>query len=204
MAQEARKYHDYVIKDGQFVGKFDEMYADVPDPWGQSTQPNKYSRMAGILHLKRHGIGSVLECGWGLGYYADWIFLETAIVPKSIDLSAVAIKKARETFPHLDFEVADVARDLERYSSVDCVLLSEIVWYILPDLQGIFDCLKRHFPNKFLLVNQVFYKGTQRYGTEYFTNLSEFIDYVPFSLLARCEATAIDETTVETSTLFRI
>ena len=28
------RYQDYVIKDGVFIGKFEEMYRDVPDPWG--------------------------------------------------------------------------------------------------------------------------------------------------------------------------
>ena len=204
MSLQFRSYHDYVIKDGQFIGKFDEMYRDVDDPWMQSTQPNKYSRTAGILHLKRLDISRILECGCGLGYYAEWIFRETGIIPKSIDLSPVAIDKARNLFPHLDFEVANVAHDLERYKNVDCVLLSEIIWYILPELKGIIDVLKEHFTAKYLLVNQVFYKGTQRYGTEYFTSLAEFIDYMPFELLARCEATTSDESTIETSTLFRI
>ena len=90
-----KSYHDYVIKDGNFIGKFEDMYLDVNDPWMQSSQPNKYSRMAGILHLKNGNIKSVLECGCGLGYYADWINRETGIVPKSVDISNTAIEKAK-------------------------------------------------------------------------------------------------------------
>lgn len=26
-------YHDYVFKDGKFVGAFEEMYRNVGDPW---------------------------------------------------------------------------------------------------------------------------------------------------------------------------
>ena len=26
-------YHDYFIKDGRFIGRFEEMYRDVDDPW---------------------------------------------------------------------------------------------------------------------------------------------------------------------------
>jgi hypothetical protein len=50
----------------------------------------------------------------------------------------------------------------------------------------------------------VFYKGTQKYGTEYFTNLNEFINYVPFTLFAKCEATTIKDSTIETSVIFKI
>lgn len=199
-----KSYHDYVIKDGAFIGKFDDMYSECSDPWMQSQQPNKYARMAGIMHLKNFGIQSVLECGCGLGYYAEWIRKDTGITPKSVDISPVAIEKAQSLFPQLDFEVANIHTDLPKYTQYECVMLSEIVWYILPELTSIFESLKRDFSGKYLMVNQVFYKGTQRYGTEYFTNLNEFIAYVPFTLLAQCEATTVNDSTIETSTLFRI
>jgi SAM-dependent methyltransferase len=204
MSNQSETYHDYVISDGKFIGKFDEMYSKFTDPWTQSTQPNKYSRMAGIIHLKNANIKSVLECGCGLGYYADWIYKETGIIPKSIDLSATAIEKAKQLFPKLDFEIANVNTDLLKYKHYDCVMFSEIIWYILPDLKGIFNVLEAAFKNKYFIVNQVFYKGTQKYGTEYFTNLSEFIKYVPFTLVGQCEATTINDSTIETSTIFKI
>ncbi|MCU0452007.1 MAG: class I SAM-dependent methyltransferase [Bernardetiaceae bacterium] len=197
-------YHDYVIKDGQFIGQFEEMYAKFADPWMQSRQPNRYARQAGILHLQNFQVTSVLECGCGLGYYAEWIYRQTGIVPKSVDLAPTAVAKARELFPHLDFEVADITTDLARYQHLDCVLFAEILWYILPQLPGLLAELKAKFAGKYLLVNQVFYKGSQKYGTEYFTNLNELIAYVPFELLARCEATTAHEGTIETSTLFKI
>ncbi|TAE73234.1 MAG: class I SAM-dependent methyltransferase [Bacteroidetes bacterium] len=197
-------YHDYVIKDGKFVGKFEEMYEKFEDPWTQSVQPNKYSRMAGIVHLKNIQVKSILECGCGLGYYADWIYKETNVVPKSVDISAIAIEKAKKIFPKLDFEVADICVDLEKYKEVDCIVFAEIIWYILPNLKDIFEVMKTHFKGKYLIVNQVFYKGSQKYGTEYFTNMQEFIDYVPFTLISKCEATSVSDTTIETSTMFQI
>lgn len=204
MGDKEKTYHDYVIKDGKFIGKFDEMYSEFKDPWTQSTQPNKYSRMAGIIHMKNFNIKTILECGCGLGYYADWIYRETNIIPKSVDISTVAIEKAKVLFPHLDFEVADISKDLLKFKENDCVLLSEIIWYILPDLKGIFNVLEKEFKGKYLIVNQVFYKGTQKYGTDYFTNLKEFIDFVPFTLIGQCEATTSNDSTIETSTIFRI
>lgn len=199
-----KSYHDYVIKDGEFIGDFQNMYRDCSDPWMQSTQPNKYSRTAGILHLKNFDIKSVLECGCGLGYYADWIHKETGIVPKSVDISSEAIAKAKELFPNLDFSVADITRDLVDYKDLDCVMFSEIIWYILPDLDKMLKVLKENFKGKYFLVNQVFYKGSQRYGREYFTSVDEFINYIPFKLKGRCEATLVTDSTIETSTIFEI
>jgi SAM-dependent methyltransferase len=167
-------------------------------------QPNKYSRMAGMLHIKNFGITSILECGCGLGYYAEWIRKEIGITPKSVDISEVAIQKAKNLFPHLDFEHADIVKDLIKNKHYDCIMLSEIIWYILPDLKTIFKILKKEFEGKYLIVNQVFYKRTQKYGTEYFTNLSEFIAYVPLTIIGKCEATIVNDTTIETSTIFKI
>ena len=204
MNKSEKNYHDYVIKDGKFIGEFENMYSDCQDPWGQSAQPNKYSRSAGIWHMKNYGVKSVLECGSGLGYYSNWIYRDTGIIPKGLDLSSTAVEKAKELFPDLDFEVADISKDLARYKNYDCVLFAEILWYILPDLKNIFKVLESDFKGKYLLVNQVFYKGTQKYGTEYFTDLRGFVKYVPFTLLAECEATRTEDSTIETSSIFRI
>ncbi|HEY6162339.1 MAG TPA: hypothetical protein VI112_13995 [Bacteroidia bacterium] len=119
-----KDYHDYVIRDGKYIGKFEEMYKTFDDPWMQSQQPNKYSRSAGIHHLKNHYITSVLECGCGLGYYAEWIYRETGIIPKSIDISPSAIEKAKKIFPHLDFELADVTKELSRFRDKECIFLT--------------------------------------------------------------------------------
>ena len=29
----SKDYHDYVFKDGKFIGAFEEMYQNVEDPW---------------------------------------------------------------------------------------------------------------------------------------------------------------------------
>lgn len=201
---QAVTYHDYVIKDGKFIGKFDEMYTKCDDPWVQSHQLNKYSRISGIYHIQNFNIKTILECGCGLGYYSNWLKQETGITAKGVDVSPVAINRARSLFPELDFEVADITKDLHKYTKYDCVLLSEILWYVLPELNKILSDLKEKFKGKYLIINQVFYKGTQRYGTEYFTNMKELISYIPFECVGQCEATTERDTTVETSTIYRI
>lgn len=99
MTASTESYHDYVIKDGKFIGKFEEMYAKFDDPWMQSQQSNQYARNAGIIHLKNFKINTLLECGCGLGYYANWIHQATGITPTSVDISAEAIRKAKNKFP---------------------------------------------------------------------------------------------------------
>ncbi len=196
-------YHDYVISNGQFVGKFEEMYQKFEQPWMQEQQPNPYSRQAGILHLQKFGIRSVLECGSGLGYYAEAIYRQTGIVPEGIEISPTAAEKAEATCPHLSSRI-DTVDNLANYKHLDAILFAEITWYILPDLPKLFALMREHFAGKYFIHNLVFYKGTQKYGTEYFTNLQEFIKYVPFKLMGYCEATTEHDSTIETSTIFKI
>ncbi|MFD2572040.1 hypothetical protein ACFSUS_15455 [Spirosoma soli] len=196
-------YHDYVIKDGKFIGQFEEMYQQFDQPWMQDQQPNPYARLAGIQHLKKFGIRSLLECGSGLGYYTQQIYLQTGISPQGIEVSQTAVSRARELFPHLNFAVDEV-KNLAKYSHCDAILFAELTWYVLPQLNELFSIMAEHFPNKYFINNLVFYKGTQRYGTDYFTNLREFIEYVPFPMVGYCEATTEGDTTIETSAIFRI
>jgi 2-polyprenyl-3-methyl-5-hydroxy-6-metoxy-1,4-benzoquinol methylase len=196
-------YHDYVIKDGQFVGKFDEMYQKFDDPWMQSRQPNPYSRMATIINIQRVEVGSILEVGCGLGHYSQAIFQQTGIIPVGIDVSETAIAKAKVLYPHLNFSV-DTVDNLTQYKDLDAILFAEVTWYILDQLPAIFETMREHFRGKLFFHNLVFYKGTQRYGTDYFTSLATFIDYVPFPLIAQVEGTTVSDSTIETATVFRI
>lgn len=200
------KYHEYVLKDGKFIGKFEEMYQDIEDPWMQSEQPNRYSRTMAIMNIKRYGIKSIIEYGCGLGYYADWIYKETGIIPKSIDISETAIKKAKSNFPHLNFEVGDITQldkinDLDKY---DCILLADITWLILDNLDNVNELLMKHFKGKYLINNFVTYKGTQKYGLDFFTTTKEYIDYMPFKLIGWGEATTVDDHNIDSTTIFKI
>ena len=47
-------FHDYVIKDGKFIGRFEEMYQNFKFPWNQNvfeySQPDK---LISLYHLKK-------------------------------------------------------------------------------------------------------------------------------------------------------
>ncbi len=206
MSTQKNSYHDYVIKDGKFIGKFEEMYQAYEDPWIQSQQPNRYSRKMAIMNMQRYNMSSVVEYGCGLGYYADWIYKDTGIICQSIDISETAIKKAKEKFPHLNFEVGDIKNisKLPNKESIDCILLADITWMILPELKYVNEQLLEHFRGKYLINNFVTYKGTQKYGLEYFTTTKEYIDFMPFKLIGYAEGTTIDDHNIDSTTIFKI
>jgi SAM-dependent methyltransferase len=199
-------YQDYVIKDGKFIGKFEEMYQKFPDPWHQSEvarNAHSYSRNITTLNILRYNIKSVVEFGCGYGHNANLIYEATGAKIKGVDISPTAINKARQLFPHLDFAV-DTVDNIEAYREYDGVLFAEITWYILNSLDSILDKLLLHFHGKYFLHNLVFYHGGQEYGREYFTNLKEFINYVPFKLLASSECFEAGNNTYETASIFKI
>lgn len=203
---ESHKYQDYVIKDGRFVGRFEEMYKRFDDPWHQSERrvsQESYSRWATILHVRRFGITSLVECGAGLGNFTHLLTEETGARVTGIDISETAVLKARQRYPQLRFEVDTVA-NLSRYRDHEAVLFAEITWYLLDQFDSVLQTLGTEFAGKYFLHNLVFYKRGQLYGREYFTTLDEFIARVPFELVARMEGTTKDMDSIETSTLFRI
>lgn len=199
------RYQDYVIKDGKFVGKFEEMYRKFDDPWHQSEEKNNqisYARNITLLNIGRWKPRSLIEFGCGLGYYTRMIDAFGVDVT-GVDISETAIAKARELWPGVKFERDDIM-NVRRFAGADAVLFAEITWYILPNLGKIMAELQEHFAGKLLFHNLVFYKGGQQYGRELFTTLDEFIEYMPFRLLARAEATTVEMDTIETSTVFEI
>lgn len=207
MGDQKKTYHDYSIKDGKLIGRFEEMYQEFEDPWIQSTQPNRYSRQMAIMNIKRFGIKSIVEYGCGLGYYADWIYRDTGIICQSIDLSETAIKRAKALFPYLNFGVGNILNlnNLPDKESIDCILLADIMWYILDDIKEINNKLLENFRGKYLINNFVTYRdGVQKYGREYFTSTKEFIDFMPFKLIGYGEATTIEDPNIDSTTIFKI
>ena len=100
MSQDTGKscYRDYVIRDGVFIGKFEEMYTDITDPWGCVEKVGILKNRLLLELLKEFGHQErVLDVGCGLGSLTARICEITK--PKRIDafdVSKTAIKKARQ------------------------------------------------------------------------------------------------------------
>ena len=201
------RYQDYVIRDGKFVGEFEDMYKKFPDPWLQSNKDNLQlcpTRNYTSLLIKKYNIKSLIEFGCGLGKTTNMLSNLTNCQIVGVDISETAIAKAKASFPHLDFEVGTV-EELERFSQKEAVLFAELTWYILPQLSEIFIGMKKHLKGKYFIHNLVFYKGDlQKYGRDYFTNLDEFIEKCPFKLLDRAEFDSTEQDTIKTTLVFEI
>ena len=59
-------YQDFVIKNGEFIGRFEEMYQQFEDPWEQSTRELYcYEKTIGLEIIKNNNLNKVLELGCG-------------------------------------------------------------------------------------------------------------------------------------------
>lgn len=207
------RYQDYIIKDGKYIGKIEEMYQKFSNPWHQlEDADSSYSRLDTILSLKKLGATSVLEIGCGLGAFTQYLALNLPkITIVGMDISDTAIKKARERYPEIEFMVGDLCEidkvicEIKEKYSFDVIILSEIMWFILKDLKKIIEKLQAEFRGKHIIINQTFYKGGQKYGNEYFTNLQEMIKYLNMEPLYYTTAVSSEnEISYETHSVFKL
>lgn len=201
------RYQDYVIKDGKFIGKFEEMYKMFDDPWHQKENLGMfYSKMLTPVTLRQHGIKRVLEMGCGLGAFTN--YLKVSVPDCSIagmDISETAIAKAKASYPEMEFYGGGVLQFSENPDmGFEAVIFSEIMWYILADLDSAIKNLSEKFQNKLVIVNQAFYKGEQEYGNEFFTCLDEMVRYIPWKCLKKISIDRIDDGFYESHSVYRI
>ena len=185
-----KRYQDYVIKDGEFVGDFERMYQNSEDPWLQSIDDNIFDsrRVLAKNWIKRISAKQKVRCceiGCGFGYITFDLKKE-GINCIGTDISPTAIEKAKKIHPECKFEVADFNDfDFYKKQKINVFLMAEITWYVLPQLKSFIENLKdmREETNEpiFLIhLLSTYADGVQKYGSDYFTNLDGILNY--FSL----------------------
>lgn len=178
-------YQDYVIKNGRFIGEFENMYQDYEDPWFQSAKEQWASdKMIAISLIKKLHVKRVLELGCGLGYFTNKI-AETGVEVLGIDISETAIRKAKKKFPRCNFQVCDILDyDVYRSFKPDLIIMAEITWYVLEKLNTFLSFLKKEFPDVYIIhLCAIHPPGVQKYGNDKFTNLEELMSYFGMNYL---------------------
>ena len=194
---QSKDYHDYVIKNGKLVGKFEEMYQNVEDPWSHG-EASDLQYDSALLLLKKNNTFSkkvkILDIGCGKGAFTSRLKKD---FPKSeitaIDVSSTAIKKAIKQYGKkgINFKVVDIQKNIKKVKGkYDLIVMSEIMWYILPNLKKILYYLSKNIlKNKgCVLINQAFYKpGIQKYGNEFIEKPEDLINLVKLKLIKRVD-----------------
>ena len=174
-------YHEYVIKDGKFIGKFDEMYRDIEDPWnlGDTKQP-QYNKVLEFIKKYSERPICILDVGCGLGTFTNRI---KGVFPKAyvagIDISREAVARAGKRYSHISFFKEDIAKLKFEMGTFDVVVVSSVFWYVLPNIHT---AIRNIFgsASELVVINQNFYKTGQNYGKEIMRTPDDLLKMIPY------------------------
>ena len=109
-------YHDFVFRDGELVGEFEEMYRNSSTiPWHQDEQAEWMDVLLtkNMLH-DLGGFDEIHDFGCGTGHYLDLMaheFLLPSGLSYGYDISPSACAQAAKIFPKSIFNVLDLTAD---------------------------------------------------------------------------------------------
>ena len=191
------KYQDFVIKNGKFIGKFDEMYKKFPDPWkllknNLNSQNLNYQVIYNfcekIRHLKKRKKLITLEIGCGYPQITFHLF-KKGFNSFGTDISETVIKKSKKKYPKIRKRlfVSDF-NNFKLYKKInpDIIIFSDISWYILPELKNFLKWFKNINKKIYLIHSLAIYNNNvQSYGKDYFRDMQTIKNF--FNLKFLCE-----------------
>ena len=148
------KYQDFVIKNGKFVGKFEEMYKKFPDPWDllknncNSHNLNYqiiYNYCGKVKKIRKKKKLTTLEIGCGYPQISNNLS-KIGFDSFGTDISKTVIAKSKKKYPKLKNKLFISNFDnYELYKKInpDIIILSDITWYILPQLKNFLKWFKK-------------------------------------------------------------
>jgi SAM-dependent methyltransferase len=173
------RYQDYVIRDGRFIGKFEEMYQNSTDvPWHQDKTVNAIFSDLTVAILKRRRVGSLLDVGCGLGYMTERMRRQIPQLKRvvGIDVSDTAISSARRMFPKIEFHAATL-ESLPGDERFEVVVSKDVIWYVLENLAAYLASLVRR-SSRWVYIGQSFPERRPFYGEGILPDAAALISYI--------------------------
>lgn len=167
-------YHDYVFRDGQLVGEFEQMYRNSATvPWHQDEQADWMDVRLTKEMIRDIGerLDEIHDLGCGTGHYLNLIateFLTSHGKGFGYDISQTAQHKAAAAFPQFTFSVLDLTNpaptdrgsagaDSGNQQARRLFMIRGTLWYVYPHLRTVIDNIERMMTdNDRLLVVQNF------------------------------------------------
>ena len=191
------KYHDYTIKNGKFIGKFEEMYQKFSDPWlllkNNKKVPNLnyeiiYNYCYQIRQKHTHTRKFItLELGCGYSQISYHLFKNNFKV-YGTDISKTVINKSKKKYPKIKnnlFVSEFLNFKLHEKINPDIIILSDISWYVLPELKKFINWFKKLKKRSYLIHSVTVYgKNKQKYGKDYFYDLETIKNFFKLNYLS--------------------
>lgn len=177
-------YHDYVIKDGRFVGAFEEMYRNCENPWPETEKDldeNPVSSYAPSI-IRKYGFKKLFSVGSGKGLHANWLKGKVpGLEIEGLEVSESAVKESHDKYPDIKVHCMDIKGLATQDFDFDVILLREVLWYILPEWERTAGILKEKYPGKHIILEITCYDN-QKYGRDYFDGPEDIIRKFPFKI----------------------
>lgn len=129
-----KKYHQYVFDqiNRSLIGKFDEMYANEHvegfDSW-QERDLRPLRKKIALTILDGYNYDSILELGCGKGTFTHLLKKENNKIV-AVDISENAIRRARASYPDIDFR-CDTILDAKKFGDYfDICLIMGVFAYV--------------------------------------------------------------------------
>lgn len=176
----------------RFRPRFDELYSKNADPWFQSgiSSEDGGKMAAYYAHSRKRLFSTVayamgyntvydgLEVGCGHGHVTHAFGIYAGGGWSGLDISRVAIERAKQLYPGIRFTQGDITQMAGAREWNNVVVLNQVLWYILHNLEGAFDscyCLLNR--RGMLVISQAFLRD-QQYGTEIINGFNGLIHYL--------------------------
>lgn len=164
-----------------FRGDFEHMYRDLDDPWGCESYVDSFNNtiLVELIMKQKNNYSKILDIGCGLGGVLNRITQRYKTTAVGYDISPTAVAKASQKFPHIDFRVKNILTDEIEEKGVDLILLSEICWYVLDNINSVFNKLFQAIDqqNGLVVIHQSFPKQ-QNFGGDVIDGVAGFINFI--------------------------
>jgi len=187
------KYQDYVIKKGKFVGNFEKMFQRFDDPWCLLKKNKKISNLNYQIiynyceHIRSSKKFTTLEIGCGFPQISHELHLRK-FKAYGTDISETVIKKSKKKYPKLKKNLyVSTFLNFPLYEKIkpDIIILSDISWYVLPELKKFLRWYKNLKSKTYLIHSLAVYtKGKQKYGKKYFHDLKSIKSFFKLNFLS--------------------
>lgn len=174
-----RRYQDYVIRDGRFIGQFDEMYRESTEvPWHQDQTVHAIFSDITVAIIRKCQPESLLDVGCGLGFMAERLRVEVPSIERvvGLDISETAIIKAAAMFPEIEFRAGTINTDLGG-GRFDVVASKDVLWYVLDDLPGYLSALVNK-SKRWVYIGQSFPERRPFLGEEILPHAAGLLSFV--------------------------
>lgn len=112
---------------------FNEIYDSALDGWGFSFRRSQIYRFQKYIDIfKKNNIkGKILEIGCGTGYFTNLMSKTLKnIDTTAIDISQVAIDKAKKRYPNINFDIGRLPNIEFEDEVFECITAIEILYYL--------------------------------------------------------------------------